>query len=586
MCRRRWNVAGQEVSKGRVSFVSWIQVGRGLTGLAVVIGTACAAGDGSRASGPGLGHDDQGADAGLTAADDPGAGGETGEPGGATDGGEPVDCGGPGTPPCDCEAVDDQGQYVLGPCHPACMDSYRRWSLWTTNYNVDGTLGYGEHQGNGIIGYAYHYDTRFGPDDGLDPPWRTASGEPWSMDDGSSDAQQFAMRTQNPAAEHYVEAVVLPGDEDDLWLGETLPTVPVSQIHPIIEAAALCEAPQTLIDVRHYNHGRTLAQTVPNHGWDSFFNRRSLIPLALLEVVELLRTRDGVWSSSTLVRVSEATPAAVDACMAIIDDGFCDARCGNCSYVMPTGFTGLPFGGPQPGHQIADIPSGSVAPYQTSDAGLVAKRTNWSVVEDQHAVWYVGGSVWGMADEAGAYADYEGWPDPDGVPVQEPGDAWVTVAGDDDLGGDGVPDEWDDPFTHCVDPSDGWGSQRPAGLPGFISGRWGHNSNSDAEASYRQFMGCRVDPVAAVEPGWTGPFACDACGLPRVEGAETLIQYPCRDKTHTATSYWDRSPGTHDIEDFDPGKFDAVDATRVPTARWSDLPRPVCRTSGEPVYGM
>ncbi len=565
-------------------FVSswWLRLGLG--GAAVVLGLACAAGDEAASSGirPG---DDEAPGSGLTAADDPSSQ-ETGDDPTGGQSGDPQACGQGDAPPCDCEAIDEQGEPLLGPCHPACIDTYRRWSLWTTNYNVSGTLGYGEHQGNAIIGYAYDHDTRFGPQDGIAAPWRTPAGELWSMQSGASDAEQFRMRTQNPGAEVYVDPVVMPGDEDDLWPTETLPTVPISQADAVVEGAALCEPPQVLMDVRHYNHGRTLAQTVPNHGWDSFFTRRSLIPIALLEVIELTSHRDGRWVSPTIITPGPQTADHIDDCMEIIDDGFCDSQCGNCSYVMPTGYSGFPFGAQQPGNQISGIPAGSAAPYQTGDGGQVATRVNWSVPEDGHLVSYVGGSVWGMVDEVAEFADFGGWPDPDGVPASPAGMAWVSMAGADQVGADGVPDQWSDPFTHCLDPSDSAGSQRPAGWPRFITGRWGHNSNSDAEAAYRQFMGCRDDPQVAVLPAWTGSFACDACGAARVDGGGALIQYPCRDKTHTATSYWERSPGTHDIEDFDPGKFDAVDASRMPTDSWAGLPRPICATSGEPVYGM
>ncbi len=536
----------------------------------------------------GLGGASEGSTGGL-----PEASGEEGtEPDGVdSSGGEPsneASCGGPGQPECDCSATDETGQLLLGPCHPGCQETYWRWSMWTTNYNVSGTLGYGEHQGNGIIGYAYRHDPRFGAEDGVERPWRTAAGQLWSMGAAVSEAEQFAMRTQNPGAETYLPATVMEGDEDDLWPSETLPLVPQSVEHPTLEGTALCEAPQKLVDVRHYNHGRTLAETVPNHEWDSFFARRDLIPLQLLEVIELTRHADGTFSSPSLPVESgeEGMADAVDACLGIIDDGFCDSRCGNCSYVMPTGWSGLPFAATEPGYQIQGIPAASAAPYTMGDAGPVAARTNWSDMEDGHTVWYVGGSVWGRAEDITGYTDYGDWPDPDGVWPEAPGDAWMSMAGDDNEGGDGIPDWWTDPFTHCVDPSDSEGSQRPAGWPRFISGRWGHNSNSDSEASLRQFRGCAQDPQVAVTDAWTGTFACDACGLPRVADSGALVQHPCRDLTHTAISYWEHSPGTHDVDDLDPGKLDGVEEPRAVTDSWAALPKPICRTSGQPVYGM
>ncbi|MCX4242498.1 hypothetical protein [Paraliomyxa miuraensis] len=556
--------------------------------LSVVLGLGCSPG-GDPSPAPGLGG------LGDTGDADTGHGSHEGSADGSTDGSDDADstagddagepaCGAAGQPACDCTATDETGERLLGPCHPGCQETYWRWSMWTTGYNVSGTLGYGEHQGNGIIGYAYRYDPRFGPADGVERPWRTPQGQPWAVGDGSGEAEQFTMRTQNPGGEIYVEPVVMPGDEDGLWSGETLPLVPSSVEHAAIEAAALCEEPQRLVDVRHYNHGRTLAQTVPNHAWDSFFTTRGLIPMALLEVIELHRSADGAYDSPTLV-LHDGVEQDVDACLHTIDDGFCDARCGNCSYVMPTGFIGTAFGATAPGHQITGIPAGSNAPFQVGDGGLVAARSNWSALEDGHTVWYVGGSVWGRAQEVASYG-FDDWPDPDGVPALAPGEAWMSVAGADLVGGDGIPDEWTDPFTHCVDPSDGWGSQRPAGWPRFISGRWGHNSNSDAEASLRQFLGCAQDPAQAATDDWMQANACDACGVPHQDPSGQPTQHPCRDFTHTATSYWERSPGTHDVDDLDPGKLDAVGLPRAPTDSWADLPKPQCRDGGQPVYGM
>ncbi len=550
--------------------------------------TGCTTGVGGSGGSIGLGE----ADGGTVGMGSDGSGEDTdgadstgGDTDGTDDGDGQIACGDPGQPACDCTATDPTGALVLGPCHPACQDTYWRWSMWTTNYNVSGTLGYGEHQGNGLIGYAYRYDPRFGPDQGVPPPWRSAAGALWTLGDGVSEAEQFEMRTMNPGAETYVPPVELPADEDDLWPSETLPLVPQSVEHPVVDTAALCEVPERVLDVRHYNHGRTLAETVPNHAWDSFFSARQLIPLHLLEVIELTVTAQGQSSSPTLP-AEAGMPEAVDACLSGIDDGFCDSRCGNCSYVMPTGYSGTPFGAEAPGYQIQGIPAASAAPYTVGDAGPVAVRTNWSDVEDGHTVWYVGGSVWGRAEDIVGYTDYDDWPDPDGVSAEAPGDAWMSTAGADTQGGDGIPDYWTDPFTHCLDPQDGGGSQRPAGWPRFISGRWGHNSNSDSEASMRQFHGCATDPEVARSEAWTGTFACDACGLPRVDDAGGLVQHPCRDHTHTALSYWDRSPGTHDVDDLDPGKLDGVEAPRGFTDSFAALPKPVCGTSGQPVYGM
>ena len=455
-----------------------------------------------------------------------------------------------------------------GPCDPGCVAQHFRWSFWTTNYNVAGTLGYGEHQGNGIIGVRYVFDPRYGAGEGISRPW----------DEGAS---QFERRTLNPGGEVYEEAPPMEGDDDDLWSGESHPHVPRALVHEAIEAAALCEV-EVVLDERYFNHGATLAESVPNHAWDSFFTRRDLIPLRLLGTVELDVLPDGTASSPTIDDATAQTVDDVMACLSVIDDGFCEAACGNCSYVLPTGFTGTPFPGADPGSQIEGYPVGTAGPYQVDDVGPVAGRNNFSQDEDGHTVWYVGGSSWGRPSDVADY-DQDAWPDPDGVHVEP--EAWLSIAGRDLSGNDGIPDEWEDPFTHCLDPLDLIGSQIPAGLPRFISGRWGHNSNTDAEASFVHFLDCTTDPAAAANPTHWNANACALCGTPRVEGSDPT-QYPCRDQTHTATSYWERSGGVHNIDDFDPGRFDAEGPDRQPTPHRSERPDPICRFSGEPVTGM
>jgi hypothetical protein len=505
-----------------------------------------------------------------TTAPSPTQGDPTTAPDDPTGGPPPLDCTAhPDDPACDCDARrgDD---YVLGPCAPACRDEAWRYVLWLTSYNVAGTLGYGEHQGLGVLGTRYLYDRRYAPADGVDAPWRPGGGL-WSVGAAVTVAEQFRARTTAPGGEVYEVAEELPGDADDLFSGETSPRVPVLLPHPELDVAALCEPPETVLDRRFYNHGRTLAEEVPNHPWDSFFIRRDLIPLQALAAIEVVRRPDGTL-------VGPGTAAAVEQCLDTLRDGFCDARCGNCSYVLSTGF-GVPLGDP-PANQIDGIPQGTHGPYQIGpDGALVDARDNFSRLEDGRVVWYVGGSSFGRAAQV---AEYDPWPDPDPV-VVDPG-SFLSVVGP--LGpGETIPDQYEDAFTHCVDP-DAWvSSQSPILTTPMISGRWGHNSNSDAQADLVHFLDCADDPVAAADPLWWNDSACLACGEPRLEnGAPT--QAPCQDLTFTAASYWDAAPGAHDVDDLDLGRYTAVGPERVEAARMSLVPDPVCAFSQQPVFGM
>lgn len=547
--------------------------GAGVSGAGKLSETAADEGESESdaASGEGDTTMDGDSDAGTgTSGDDSATESDSGSD---TTGPPPVDCAvNPDDAACDCEAMEG-GDYVLGPCDPACRDQSWRYALWVSNYNVAGTLGYGEHQGMALIGTRYSYDPRYAPTDGEAAPWRP-SGSLWAMGDAVSEAQQFRARTTAPGGETYVEPVEMPGDVDDLFINETLPLTPVLAAHPVIDSAALCEEPERVIDRRFFNHGRTLAERVPNHAWDSFFWRRDLIPLEEVAAFEVARTHDGVAQGV-------GTAEEVGACLDVLRDGFCDARCGNCSYVLPTGF-GLPFG-QAPANQIQGIPEGTEGPYQVGVSGqLVNARTNYSRYEDQRIVWYVGGSSWGRAVDIVGYAPDE-WPDPDLITTDP--NAFMSVVGD-VTQSQPIPDEYDDSFTHCVDPNAWVSSQSPILSTSLLSGRWGHNSNSDAEAQRIQFMDCGAAPVASADPLWWNESACTVCGEPRLTDQNVPTQAPCQDTTHTATSYWDVTPGAHDVDDLDLGRFTAVGPERLAAEHLSAMPDPICAWSSEPVFGM
>jgi hypothetical protein len=570
--------------------VSRVLVARSVAAL--LVGSACGDADERDTAGPGsgiltslTGSTDPGETSGVTGTTtenptggtyDPTGPGPTSDPpmdtgdesGDDTDDPQPIDClRDPDQPACDCE-VKVGDEYMLGPCAPACQDETWRYVLWVTNYNVAGTLGYGEHQGLAILGKHYRYDRRYAPESGIAAPWL------WTLGAAVSAADQFRARTSAPGGELYEPAVEMPGDADDLFSGETLPLTPVLAPHPVIDAAALCEPPATVLDRRMYNHGRTLAETVPNHAWDSFFGKRDLIPLQALAAIEVTRRRDGTTEGT-------GTASEVEQCLATIRDGFCESQCGNCSYVLSTGF-GLPLSS-TPDNQITNIPQGTQGPYQEGPYGApVNARDNFSRLEDDRIVWYVGGSSFGRAEDVAQFVPAM-WPDPDLVTVDD--GSFVSVVGP-LAQGQQVPDEYDDPFTHCVDPNALVASQSPILTTSFLSGRWGHNSNSDAQADLVQFLDCGDAPVASADPLWWNDNACLACGEPRLGPDDAPTQAPCQDLTHTAVSYWDAAPGAHDIDDLDPGRYTAVGPERVPAKFMSQVPDPVCAFALEPVLGM
>ena len=110
-------------------------------------------------------------------------------------------------------------------CAVQCTKKFWRWSFWVTQYNVDMTLGNGEHQGIGIIGYEYQFDPRFPASAGLPRAWDLPAGGAGSF--------AFDIKIANPE-------------------------------NAEVQAAALCapmvEMNYTLI----HNHGRTLATREPS----------------------------------------------------------------------------------------------------------------------------------------------------------------------------------------------------------------------------------------------------------------------------------------------------------------------------------
>lgn len=285
-----------------------------------------------------------------------------------------------------------------------------------------------------------------------------------------------------------------------------------------VEDHALCAAPLPIFERFLFNHGRTLALMESGSNWDS-------AGLWMDVPAQGTITRGPVpgieWKSQTSpVRVLVGKTLG---CLERIEDGFCDSVCGNCSYVLPASPAGTPI----------------------------------TIVENQRTQFV---RQEGTVERSMRYVRTT---EDDEDPTQV-----VTV--------DGTAG-FDDSFTHCV--ADG--AERPSqslasklawggGNARFVTGRWGHNSNTDAAAELDAFANCGGDRPDDLE---FFHMACVTCGERRGRwdsGGE--VQWPCLDGTNTARATWRENVDRHNVDDSTlgaaPGKS------------------PRCRGNGEPVHGM
>jgi hypothetical protein len=195
-------------------------------------------------------------------------------------------------------------------------------------------------------------------------------------------------------------------------------------------------------------------------------------------------------------------------CVGAIQDGMCDTVCGNCSYVLPAVSVDL------------------------LNAG------DWSTPTDL---------VNGSGQCSGGVSTYGG-------PGMESRD-------------DSPGTHFGNPFTHCArlgcavedeapSISELWGSDTAV-----VSGLFGHNSNTDAEAAFRAFATC------GGSRDFDTPSVCTVCGA----STSPHRQDPCGDQTNTATARWDRTASL--ITDVVPA-IDSTEGQRRPDAprcAWADF---------------
>jgi hypothetical protein len=416
-----------------------------------------------------------------------------------------------------CKPGANPGGKELWPCHPLCVEKAWEWRFWVTNYNVGSTWGQGEHQGIGIFGFEYAFDRRIPPERGtVQPPWN---------------------------APNSIMSVVSRPDEH----GEA----------GIVLRSGLCENP---LPPRHhqfiFNHGRTLARHPSSAQGDDQKDPRiaGRYPVEARARISIPPVPHSEWAlatpaggeSKTLDRVKNT-----QACLDKIEDGFCDAVCGNCSYVLPRGMgIGVDIG-----------------PGKAMDQGMQFSRQEGTEPLDVHYLRTT-------EEENGRRVRIPGAQPPPRRDERSPG--WDPPPEQPHPEEEG----FRDPFTHCVDPRnpvqalsnhlvfltpDGSAKGR------VVTGLWGHNSNTDAEVEYEVFVYCGTTPENLARI----PEACKECGKWRPGSDE---QWPCLDHTNRAKSKWDRFP---DVQDVDDSSLGMVDPER-------DLnPVPLCKgNKNRPVHGM
>lgn len=289
---------------------------------------------------------------------------------------------------------------------------------------------------------------------------------------------------------------------------------------------ALCKF-TNVIETKINNHGRSLATRKSSSNLDENIEGPPIKSLGD-HVIGPLDYAQWSGSDDSVSGKSDSGKAAhnITQCLKNILDGYCDSVCANCSYVLPL-LTG--------GKKTATDPFvEDIGPYP-------GQATNWTAKEGTRYVKYT---------NPGTY-----------VIDLTIGGVTTTLR------------TFNDDFTHCVMP--GAGPQQslilasPSSLKGVVSGLFGHNSNTDAEAEFRQFEACIKDPSVGKRK------SCGKCGKDRFNSAtKQTEQWPCANITNTATLTWSESADSGDMETVDDSN---LGGPSIP---------PLCLSSGKLVNGM
>lgn len=353
-----------------------------------------------------------------------------------------------------CSDRSSNGELCRPTCDAACRKTHSHYSFWVNAFEVAGTGGLGRHQGISVLGVELAFDDRAAAGDTSPHAW------------------------PDPIVPR------LPPD-----IGQTM--TDDGRFLPF----AMCSAPTVVLDLPLFNHGRTMSRD-PAHA----ANRT--------ELQSVHADGDAEAADDPSVQGTQAWRTRTKGCLGAIEDGHCDAVCGNCSYVLPAA----------------------------------------AIDPTRHGDWSQASSLVGGTEQCST-GGYYGGP---GMQSRE------RVFGS----------PYRNPFTHCARLACGaddeaptindlWGSDSA-----FVTGRFGHNSNADAEAEFRAFSAC-VSPGELDAAG-----VCAACGTVR----ERKRQDPCADRTNTAAAWWDRTANL--TRDFFPAIMgdEGQRAPAPPRCAWGDFP--------------
>ncbi len=255
---------------------------------------------------------------------------------------------------------------------------------------------------------------------------------------------------------------------------------------------------ELLVDQGFFNHGRSFDRRPENA------RHRRVVP----NEIRVADVPYAVWSdAASRARGGGTFVARMNTCQTASRDGYCDAICGNCSYALPD---------------------------NAAIRWVMPRVGDWSDPGDR--VSGPGGCVAGQA------ASYYGGPGQESIQVCDDVPGWELFC-----------HNVSSPFTHCARlgcnvPDANKFERRSVGASvrqqpptdplNLMTGRYGHNSNADAEAEYLHFTACGGDPFTGADRAHT-LATCRACGVNA--RAQPGLQHPCDARSNTASTWWGRT---------------------------------------------
>lgn len=264
------------------------------------------------------------------------------------------------------------------------------------------------------------------------------------------------------------------------------------------------------------NHGRTLAlKYADGEEGVSPVNRMATFTIGPLEHKD--------WSDPENNNTSRGDDFGQCVDEKQIPDGYCESVCGNCSYVLP------PVD--EDASRVAiiqkDNTAGTFLPWNKTLSAYTRNEggANIFYTEQNEFQYGMGGSSYNVINN----------------------------------------------FTHCVNLNATSARQYivqvpPPGLESVVTGRYGHNSNTDAEAELAQFRACIGNPKVKASA------SCAICGVNRRVVGDKAEQWPCINNTNEAKRTFWESEQYEKVDDNSLGKYRDE--------------APVCHIDGKKVFGM